>query len=80
MSMTQREIYNEGRNDWVLNQNFQTEMEYGHTQADAMVRPSQSVVYADSAIPRIPSCLEDVWQFPEADPMIRMPNKINKRD
>lgn len=80
MSMSQDEIYGVGDNRWVMNENFQSQMEYGHSQKDAMVNPVEHMVYADSAIPRWPSCLEDVWQFPVADPMIKMPKKINKRD
>lgn len=67
-------------NDWVMNSNFQTQLEYGHSQNDAMVSPSQHMIGADSPIPRIPSCLEDVWEFPEIDPMVKLPKKINKRD
>lgn len=67
-------------NSWVLNSNFQTELEYGHSQNEAMTSPKEDIIYADSAIPRIPSCLEDVWAFPEVDPMIKMAKKITKRD
>ncbi len=65
---------------WVLNGNFQSELEYGHTMQDAMVRPSENIIYADDPIPRVASCLEDVWQYPVPDPMVKMPSKIKKKD
>ena len=65
--------------NWVLNDNFQSQLERGHTQADAMVCPNEDVLHWNSPIPRIPSCLEDVWEFATEFPVQKIPSQIEAK-